>query len=122
MLMYVPWLKPSLRYSHVSLVPSVLPSPTKAQTSRTKVPTPRLKRVETSRRNQKMKKPTEEVNTKIESSRRETANESPKEVVKSGRVVSPVVPFEPDTSRNEKKYKVSTSLSLFSNLLMYIRK
>ncbi|XP_045536373.1 uncharacterized protein LOC106719740 [Papilio machaon] len=92
--------------SHVSLVPSVLPSPTKAQTSRTKVPTPRLKRVETSRRNQKMKKPTEEVKTNIESSRRETANESPKEVVKSSKVVSPVVPFEPDTSRSEKKYKI----------------
>ncbi|XP_013164324.1 PREDICTED: uncharacterized protein LOC106115476 [Papilio xuthus] len=91
--------------SHVSLVPSALPSPTKAQTSRTKVPTPRQKRVETSRRNQKMKKPAE-VNTKIESSRREPAYESPKEVVKSSRVLSPVVMYEPDTSRNEKRYKI----------------
>lgn len=94
----------------MSLVPSALPSPTKVQTSR-KVPTPRQKRVEASRKNQKVKKPVAEVIKKTESSRREP-NESPK--VLRSRAVSPVISTreEPDTSRHEKKYKVSVSLSL----------
>ncbi|XP_013144005.1 PREDICTED: uncharacterized protein LOC106107619 isoform X2 [Papilio polytes] len=90
--------------SHVSLVPSALPSPTKVQTSR-KVPTPRQKRVEASRKNQKVKKPVAEVIKKTESSRREPS-ESPK--VLRSRAVSPVISTreEPDTSRHEKKYKI----------------